>query len=247
MSEDPWPAELAHLEERNLVDHPFVREAARSWGEEYSDFDWRYYDDPESATGYRGYGEEGNGSEGRRAFDDEADLIAAIPGVRRVLDVGCAKGYLVAALHQRGIEANGIDVSAYAVGNAPPEVRPYLQVSSVEAYEPDGAFDLVHASGVLLYLELTPLRRALRKLHALSRVGAVFDEPTREHFLALYNARDPGAIDPLRRQELSHGTWQALFREAGFLPNGHWYRREPRAPRSAGLPGEGDRTCSTPG
>lgn len=43
----------------------------------------------------------------------------------RVLDFGCAKGYVVKALRILGVPAFGVDVSAYAIAAADPEVRPY--------------------------------------------------------------------------------------------------------------------------
>lgn len=43
-----------------------------------------------------------------------------------ILDVGCAKGYLVKALRLLHREAYGCDVSEYALAHAPEDVRPHL-------------------------------------------------------------------------------------------------------------------------
>ncbi len=37
-------------------------------------------------------------------------------GPKKVLDVGCAKGFLVEAVRPRGVEAFGNDISEYAMG-----------------------------------------------------------------------------------------------------------------------------------
>lgn len=50
----------------------------------------------------------------------------------KVLDVGCAKGYLVKLLRELGIEAWGVDISEYAIANAPSNVKPYLRRINVE-------------------------------------------------------------------------------------------------------------------
>lgn len=47
---------------------------------------------------------------------------------KTVLDVGCAKGFLVKDLRDMGIEAYGLDVSQYAIDNCEPEAAPYLTV-----------------------------------------------------------------------------------------------------------------------
>lgn len=43
-----------------------------------------------------------------------------------VLDVGCAKGFLVQAFRDRGVEAWGVDASEYAVSQAPEGIAEYL-------------------------------------------------------------------------------------------------------------------------
>jgi SAM-dependent methyltransferase len=49
-----------------------------------------------------------------------------------VMDFGCAKGYLVHALRLLGHEAYGVDISEYAINEAPKEVSPY--VKHIEPY-----------------------------------------------------------------------------------------------------------------
>jgi len=45
---------------------------------------------------------------------------------KTVLDIGCAKGFLVLAFRNLSIEAYGVDISEYAISNAPNEVKQYL-------------------------------------------------------------------------------------------------------------------------
>ena len=42
-----------------------------------------------------------------------------------VLDFGCAKGFMVRAMRLLGIDAYGVDVSQYAIGQVPAEVAKY--------------------------------------------------------------------------------------------------------------------------
>ena len=64
---------------------------------------------------------------------------------RRSLDVGCATGYLVEVLRERGIDAEGCDVSPFAIEHAAPGARGHVRVANLFAGLPwdDGAFDLV--------------------------------------------------------------------------------------------------------
>jgi 2-polyprenyl-3-methyl-5-hydroxy-6-metoxy-1,4-benzoquinol methylase len=64
-------------------------------------------------------------------FGRIADLIGTELTSGTVLDAGCAIGFLVQALRERGIEAWGIDISEYAIAHVVDEVRPYCWVASV--------------------------------------------------------------------------------------------------------------------
>jgi len=64
-------------------------------------------------------------------FGSIADRIMGDIHPSTVLDAGCAMGFLVEALRQRGVEAFGVDVSRYAIQNAHPDIQPYCWVGSV--------------------------------------------------------------------------------------------------------------------
>ncbi len=59
-------------------------------------------------------------------------LVTRFPAARTTLDVGCAGGYLVAALREHGIQARGIDSSRFALDHADPEIRPHLSYGNIE-------------------------------------------------------------------------------------------------------------------
>lgn len=63
-------------------------------------------------------------------WEDLAHIIAEVftqsRPLWRVLDVGCAAGFLSHHLRRRGYESFGLDISEYALGLAPAEVAPYL-------------------------------------------------------------------------------------------------------------------------
>lgn len=84
-------------------------------------------------------------------FDNIADRIVADFAPKSVLDAGCAMGYLVESLRERGVEAYGVDISEYAIENAPEGTRPYCRVGSVA--EPfDRQYDLIVSIEVLEHM-----------------------------------------------------------------------------------------------
>lgn len=91
----------------------------------------------------------------------------------RILDFGCAKGFLVKALRLLHYDATGYDTSEYALSQAPEDVRPHLANDL-----PRGPFDLVIAKDVFEHLEpeqlvdvLGALRERTRKLFVVVPLG----------------------------------------------------------------------------
>jgi len=102
-----------------------------------------------------------------RFFDSIADRIMEDIRPSTVLDVGCAMGFLVEALRQRGVEGFGVDISEYAIQNVHPDIQPYCWVGSVTDLFPQ-KYDLVVCIEVLEHL---PHREAEQAVENLCRHG----------------------------------------------------------------------------
>jgi SAM-dependent methyltransferase len=84
-------------------------------------------------------------------FADAADRIVRDLHPASVLDAGCAMGFLVEALHRRGIEAWGIDISEYAISKVDESVAERCRVASILDPLPQ-RFDLICCIEVLEHL-----------------------------------------------------------------------------------------------
>jgi glycosyltransferase involved in cell wall biosynthesis/2-polyprenyl-3-methyl-5-hydroxy-6-metoxy-1,4-benzoquinol methylase len=96
-------------------------------------------------------------------FGSIADRIVATINPRTVLDAGCAKGFLVEALRDRNVEAYGLDISSYAIGQVREDVRPYCWVASVADPFPR-RYDLILCIEVLEHLPPDEAERAIANL-----------------------------------------------------------------------------------
>jgi len=93
-----------------------------------------------------------------------------LPGTR-VLDVGCAAGFLVEALRETGLDAQGIDVSRWAVEHATTGARGHVFTGDLLVGLPYAArrYDVVTTFETLEHLPPEDVPRAVRELFRVTR------------------------------------------------------------------------------
>ena len=98
-------------------------------------------------------------------FGGIADSITALFEPRTSYDAGCAKGFLVRALAERGVDARGGDISEFAIADAPPGLAERLEVRNLtEPFE--NRFDLITCIEVLEHLSAADARIAVANICA---------------------------------------------------------------------------------
>jgi SAM-dependent methyltransferase len=194
-------------EDENSPAAPATHDAGKLYGRWYYDTYTVPYDDNEHWQGF---------------FDGVAAAIVAQLNPRTVLDAGCAKGFLVAALRERGVDAVGFDLSEFAVRDAPASARPHVRVGSLT--EPiEGTYDLVTCVEVIEHLDPADAHTAVANLAAasdrllLSSTPADRDEPTH------VNVQPPERWSQLLA---AHGMFRDFHHDASYLsPWAVLYRR----------------------
>ena len=86
-----------------------------------------------------------------RFFGTIAERITTDIHPSSVLDAGCAIGLLVETLRDRGVDAEGIDLSDYAIAQGHASIAPYLRVGSI-ADEFPRRYDLIVSIEVLEHM-----------------------------------------------------------------------------------------------
>lgn len=143
-----------------------------------------------------------------------------------VLDVGCAKGFMLHDFKQLMPELTvaGVDVSTYAIANAKEEVKRDLQVADVRALPfDDGSFDLVTAINTIHNLTRDECKLALREIQRVSRKHA---------FIVVDAWRNEDERKRLEDWVLTCKThmhvddWKKLFAEAEYTGDYYWFFAE---------------------
>lgn len=112
-----------------------------------------------------------------RIFHGIADQVVRSLQPRKVLDAGCAKGFLVEAFWERGVEAHGIDVSEYAISQIRKDIQPFCRSASLT--EPiEGRFDLVTCLEVMEHIPKSEERQVLSNLTSITDTILFSSTPT---------------------------------------------------------------------
>jgi len=204
------PQTKRNIQQRGEAKSAEVIAASREYGQLYFDGPREY--------GYGGYRYDG------RWVPVARDIVAHFglePGMR-VLDVGCAKGFLVKDLMIAcpGLEVFGLDISRYALLNCEKDVVGRLHLGSGDSLPfPDGSFDCVLSINTIHNFDRAGAVRALREIQRLSRGRA---------FIQVDSYRTPEQKDLFESWVLTAkfhdypSGWLAVFEEAGFTGDHFW-------------------------
>jgi SAM-dependent methyltransferase len=136
-------------------------------------------------------------------FGRIADRLIADFLPKTTLDAGCAIGLLVEVLRERGVDAEGIDFSDFAIASSRDDIRPFLTVGSIT--DPLAKrYDVITCFEVLEHMPPNDAERAIANLCAFTDELIVSSTPT--HF------RDPTHTN-IHPQEY----WTERFARNGFI------------------------------
>lgn len=146
-----------------------------------------------------------------------AERIVQHCGIKRrhkILDFGCARGYLVKALRQLEYQAFGFDVSKWALDNADEEVKQYLnQDVGGEEFLKYSRFDWVIAKDVLEHCEF--VHNVIRDLMSVAQVGVFVVVPL-SHFPGGRYVIEEYEKDVTHKQHFTLPGWARMFMEVGW-------------------------------
>ena len=203
------PKTQRNLQKRHAAQTPENIAISRQYGRDY-------FDGPRE-VGYGGYRYDGRWIP---IAEDVVRHFGLKPG-DRVLDVGCAKGFLVKDLMKvcPGLEAFGLDISEYALKHCEPEVVGRLHLGSADRLPfPDRSFDAVISINTIHNFERDGALRAVREVERLApgrgfiQVDSYRTPEHRELFMSW--------VLTAKFHDYPDG-WVRLFREAGYT--GDWY------------------------
>tara|TARA_B100000424_G_scaffold251844_1_gene227651 strand:- start:708 stop:1358 length:651 start_codon:yes stop_codon:yes gene_type:complete len=180
---------------------------SRKYGKEYFDGSREY--------GYGGYKYDG------RWIPVAKDMIKHfnLKEKSKVLDIGCAKGFLVKDLVDLGIDAYGLDISEYAINNSPIDIKHRLRLGSAEKLPfLDNEFDAVISINTLHNLNRDLCKQAIKEMQRVSKGKAFIQVDSYK------NEEQKKIFESWVLTAKFYGypkEWLELFKECNYT--GDWY------------------------
>ena len=141
-----------------------------------------------------------------------------------LLDVGCAKGFMLYDLLEcnSDVVVAGVDISEYAIENSKEEIKPFLQVANATSLPfKDNSFDIVTSITTVHNLEKEELAIALQEIERVSKRGSFITVDAYE------NDEEREALEAwvLTAKTIMHvDEWKSFFREVGYTGDYYWFR-----------------------
>ncbi|MFO0957366.1 MAG: glycosyltransferase [Isosphaeraceae bacterium] len=146
-------------------------------------------------------------------FGKIADRIVDDIGPARVLDAGCALGFLVEELHNRGVDARGIDISSYAIGQVRDDLRDRFRQASVTD-EIGGHYELIVCIEVLEHLTAQEAEKAVENFCKHADAVLFSSTPIDFHEATHVNVQSP---DYWAQLFARHGMYRDIDYDASFI------------------------------
>jgi ubiquinone/menaquinone biosynthesis C-methylase UbiE len=125
------------------------------------------------------------------------------------LDVGCAKGFLVKALEQLGVDAHGIDPSEYALAEAHADIKNRLTEAMAQSIPfNDNSYDLVTCFDVLEHIPEVDIPKVLQETLRVSKQWVILRVVTKEL---------PDDVDTSHATIHDKNWWEEKIKEVGGI------------------------------
>ena len=207
-----YPKSKRNLDKRLSEKSPEIVKIAREFGKEFFDGERKF--------GYGGLTY--NPKYWENVVKDFVEYYKIKPDAK-ILDVGCAKGYMVYDFKRQypGLEMHGVDISEYAIDNCHREVKDNLQVGKAESLKfEDNYFDLVISINTVHNLELKDCAASIKEISRVSKGNSFItvdaynsDEEKERMFKWNLTAKTI----------MSTNDWKDTFKKIGYNGNFYWF------------------------
>jgi ubiquinone/menaquinone biosynthesis C-methylase UbiE len=209
---EKYPKAKRDLNAREQTKSEKVREIARKFEKDFFDGDREY--------GYGGFNY--NEKYWTNVVKDFKEYWK-LDSNSKVLDVGCAKGFMVYDLMRLipGIQVKGLDISNYAIKNCKEEVKEHLMVGDAKnlPFE-DNEFDVVISINSIHNLDIENCGKSLREIERVSKKNSFI---TVDAYRDVNEKKRMEAWNLTAKTIMSVEDWKSFFKKNNYSGDYFWF------------------------
>lgn len=140
-----------------------------------------------------------------------------------VLDVGCAKGFMLHDMAQAipGITVRGVDISKYAIENAMDDMKPFVEVGNARQLKFDAnSFDVVISINTVHNLDESECAKALQEIERVSKKHSFI---TVDAYRSDEEKARMEAWNLTAKTIMSVDDWVSFFKDIGYTGDYYWF------------------------
>lgn len=193
------------IERRRLLS---TRERFLAQTQDHKVFGYDYFDNP-SGIGYGGYFYDGRYKNDAEAIADFFQLDPAA----KILEVGCAKGFVLAEFFKLGFDVTGIDLSRYCVDNCFPDLHGKIHCGRAVDFDfPEDHFDLIICKEMLPHVDEEEALETVARIERWAKqslivIQCISSQKIAEKFFFW---------DATHKLALTEDQWNDLLHQAGY-------------------------------
>ncbi len=140
-----------------------------------------------------------------------------------VLDVGCAKGFMLYDLKRYipEIKISGIDISKYAINNSIKEIKPFLIEGDAKKLPfENNSFDVVISINTIHNLDLEKCKKAIKEIDRVSIKGSFI---TVDAYNNNFEKKRMYDWNLTAKTIMSVDEWKKVFKELDYKGDYYWF------------------------
>lgn len=182
-------------------------------GSDYESFGFDYFDNKSLGVGYQGYKYD-------ERYESAVKKMINYYGLKqgsKVLELGCAKGYILVEFKKQGMDVTGLDISKYAVSRAHPEVIDNILVCDVTKCLPfrNSYFDLIISKELFPHISEGKIEFVIKEIMRCSKNTFAEIQCAGENRENLYK------WDKTHKILWNTQEWKDFLKKVGY--NGHYH------------------------
>jgi ubiquinone/menaquinone biosynthesis C-methylase UbiE len=179
----------------------------------YLSYGYDYFDNESMGYGYGGYKYDGR----YKHFVNKMISTFKIKKSDSVLEIGCAKGYILYEFLKLGFyNINGLDISKYAIDNSHPEIRTKLKNKSAKylCKLRSKTFDFIYSKEMLPHMCLQDIKKCIKECNRISKIK-------QNIYFIIQSVKEPKKQlaekwDPTQKVLMTRSEWVKLLKQNNY-------------------------------